>query len=113
MTAIPWERRSRLRCGFPGDSIGPTSKPSWRDDMFEVPHVRRRVARFGALVISGIILALPPAAQSQVPGQPGRSRAPEVPPGAVKAPGHPGTRHPLDPLEPAEIELAVATVREE
>src|SRR5258708_2336896 len=75
--------------------------------MFDVPHLRRVMA------VSGIVLALQPAARSQVPAPAGRDRPSEAPPGAVKAPGDHAMRHPLDPLEPPEIELAVAAVRKE
>jgi primary-amine oxidase len=77
--------------------------------MFDAQHARRTVARcFGvALAVSSVVLVLEPAAESQVaaPARPSRD--------TVKTPAISHTRHPLDPLEPAEIELAVATVRKE
>jgi primary-amine oxidase len=81
--------------------------------MLDVPQRRRGVARFGALAVSGIVLAFQPAAESQAPAPAGRDRPSETPPAAVKAPGRQATRHPLDPLEPSEIEFAVAAVRKE
>jgi primary-amine oxidase len=77
--------------------------------MLDAPHVSRNVARFGALTVWGIALALPPATLSQVADPTGSNLAP----GAAKAAREPVTRHPLDPLEPAELELAVATVRKQ
>jgi primary-amine oxidase len=74
--------------------------------MFFVPQLRRNVARFGALAVSGIVLAFQPAV-------PADRDQPAEPPAVVKAPGDHATRHPLDPLEPAEIERAVAVVRKE
>ena len=74
--------------------------------MIGVSHVCRRAVRFGALAVAAFVLASPPAARSQVPDPAGRDRSSEAPRDAA-------TRHPLDPLEPAEIERAVAAVRKE
>ena len=69
-------------------------------------HLRKRMTRLQILAASVLVLML----------------AVEGPPGAAQAPARSATatipdtsawRHPLDPLEPAEIEQAVATIRKE
>lgn len=81
--------------------------------MFELSRLRQSVSCFRAAAVLGIVLAIQPAAPAQAPDPVGRDRPEEPPRGAVDDAGGAATRHPLDPLRPAEIERAVATVREE
>jgi primary-amine oxidase len=70
-------------------------------------------ARFTGVVVSVLFLALQPAARAQVLAPAGRDRPSEAPRAVANASGNTETRHPLDPLEPAEIERAVSVVRKE
>src|SRR4051794_39546189 len=85
--------------------VGTTSFPPWSTlmPMIDRTHLRRGAAPLPALAVAGVGLANPPAAP---PPGPGTAQ------GGVESSGNPATRHPLDPLEPAEIERAVASVRE-
>ena len=80
-------------------------------------HLRKSMAYLGMLGASALVLMLPTTGSAQ-----------QAPPPIGTAPGRPegpsrstttgtpdisASRHPLDPLEPAEIELAVATIRKE
>ncbi len=80
-------------------------------------HLRKSMAYLGMLGASALALMLPTTGSAQ-----------QAPPPIGTAPGRPegpsrstttgtpdisASRHPLDPLEPAEIELAVATIRKE
>jgi primary-amine oxidase len=78
--------------------------------------LRKSVAYLEILAASALVLMLPTTASAQ------RAPAPDTAPIRPQAPsrstatGTPdisASRHPLDPLEPAEIELAVATIRKE
>jgi primary-amine oxidase len=73
--------------------------------MIDAPHLHRSVARFGVLAVAAALLAPPPEARAQVPGPASKE--------AAKDPEGQETRHVLDPLEPAEIEVAVEAVRKD
>ncbi len=79
--------------------------------MTNQPLLRPSIARFGALAVTAIVLvpAGPVSAQQAAPAaSPARSRPQVVTAGT---PDTAAARHPLDPLEPAEIAFAVESVR--
>ena len=73
---------------------------------------RRSPRRFEALALLFVVPVLEPAAYAQIP-DPAHQNRPSGAPRDVNTPHGSTTRHGLDPMEPAEIELAVAAVRKE
>ena len=71
------------------------------------------LTRLGVLALPALILA-PPTALAQAPpgGASIESRATDTSPSSTKL-SNVSARHPLDPLEPAEVQLAVAAVRKD
>jgi primary-amine oxidase len=79
-------------------------------------HLRRRLSGFELLAVVTIfeVFATLAPAQAPPPAAPSRSRPPEPSRSATSGtPDLAASRHPLDPLEPAEIAFAVAAIRKE
>ena len=88
----------------------------WNAFMANMSHPLRALICFGLLAVSAFILTLPRArAQAPPDGAAVPTRPAEtVRDGADRARSKiSASRHPLDPLEPAEIELAVAAIRKD
>jgi primary-amine oxidase len=82
--------------------------------MANEPHRRTSIATFGALAVTVIVLVLAsssPAQQAAPTAAPDRSRPQEPRAATAGTPDTAAARHPLDPLEPAEITFAVESIR--
>jgi primary-amine oxidase len=71
----------------------------------------RHVARVGLAAIAVLVLPALAEAQTPAPAQAGKDPASRPPHGVESPSAHDASRHPLDPLEPVEIERAVAALR--
>src|SRR4051812_34135998 len=109
MSAISRECTPHFRHRFPGTSTqpGPTDPPPRSTVMFDFPHRLPSLARLRAVIFFGALVSLPLVARAQDPGPADRGQPADAPRDGKRAAVSSSTRHPLDPLEPAEIERAV------
>ena len=98
----------------PNKRIKPITSLLWNAFMANMAHPLQGLTKFGLLAIPVLVLNLQPAAAQAPPSDPATQSRPAVAArGGNEASKFSASRHPLDPLQPAEIELAVAAIRKE
>jgi primary-amine oxidase len=86
----------------------------WNTFMASMSHRFQTMARLGFLTLPALVLATRPAAAQEPPPDASRqSRPADASQNSTEPLKISAKRHPLDPLQPAEIQLAATTVRKE